>query len=121
MTEARVDVEALVAALDAQRKAKGLSWRKLALEVGIQPSTLTRMNQGKNPDVNTFTKLVDWLGMLAEDFVVRGTGAAKPSPEPVAVVSTLLRGKKDISPGAMKALQELVDAAYRLAKETKIK
>lgn len=119
MTEARMDVEALMAALDAQRKAKGLSWRKIALELGIQPSTLTRMGQGKKPDVNTFTKLVGWLGLPAEDFIVRASGLGKVAPDPLAVVSTLLRGKKEFSPGAMKALQELVDAAYRFAKETK--
>jgi transcriptional regulator with XRE-family HTH domain len=117
MTEAHVDVEALVAALDAQRKEKALSWRKLALQAGVQPSTLTRMNQGKKPDVNTFTKLVTWLGMSTEDFIVKGTSGTKSSPEAMAIASILLRGKKKMSHEALKALDELVQAAKKLTKE----
>lgn len=117
MTEARVNVEALVAALDAQRKEKGLSWRKLAQQADVQPSTLTRMNQGKKPDVNTLSKLVSWLGMSTEEFIDKGTSGAKTTPEAMAVASVLLRGRRKMSNEALKALEELVQAAKKLTKE----
>jgi hypothetical protein len=37
----------------------------------------------------------------------------------MAVISTLLRGKKKMNPKALSALQELVNAAFKLSKELK--
>ena len=119
MAEKQLDLEALVAAVDAQRKAKDLSWRQAAKEAGVSPSTLTRMQQGKLPDVNTFGALVRWLHIPAERFMAQGAAAQRRSPDPMAVASTLLRGKREVSPRAAKALDELVQAAFKLAKELK--
>jgi transcriptional regulator with XRE-family HTH domain len=128
MTQQRIDVAALVAALNAQRKALGLSWRRVAQDTGVSPSTLTRMQQGKSPDINTFTALTAWLKMPGEQFT--STESRKTAePHPLAVLSTvltaeggaagLLRGKKKFSPKAIDAIQELVQAAMRLSKELK--
>lgn len=119
MAENQLDLEALVAALDAQRKAKGLSWRQVAKEAEVSPSTLTRMQQGKLPDVNTFGALVQWLHIPAERFMVKAQPVHKRAPDPMAVASTLLRGKREVTPRAAKALEELVQAAFKLAKELK--
>lgn len=120
MADAMIDVNALVAALDATRRQRGLSWRKLAEEADVSPSTLTRMQQGKSPDVNTFAALTQWLNMAAENFTKAQHGKAE-EPEVLAVVSTLLRGKKKMSPKAIHALQELVEAAFKLSKELHLK
>ena len=117
MSETIVDVAGLVASLDAQRKAQNLSWRKLAEKAGVSASTLTRMQQGKLPDVNTFTKLTRWLRMPAEQFLVQAGSAKRGAAHPLAVASTLLRGKREMSPKAMRALEELVQAAFNLSKE----
>jgi transcriptional regulator with XRE-family HTH domain len=119
MTENQLDLEALVATVDAQRKAKGLPWRQVAKEAGVSASTLTRMQQGKLPDVNTFGALVQWLRIPADRFMVHGSTTRRNSPDPMAVASTLLRGKREVSPRAAKALEELVHAAFKLAKELK--
>lgn len=119
MAEKQIDLEALVAAVDAQRQAQGLSWRQVAKEADVSPSTLTRMQQGKLPDVNTFGALVQWLHIPAERFMVRRATGQKKLPDPMAVASTLLRGKREVSPRAAKALEELVHAAFKLAKELK--
>jgi transcriptional regulator with XRE-family HTH domain len=113
----RLDVAALIAALNMQREARGLSWRKLAQEAGVNPSSLTRMHQGKLPDVNTFTALTHWLHMPAEEFMTSTADSPNTEPHPLAVVSTLLRGKREMTPEAIKALDELVQAAFRLSKE----
>lgn len=119
MAEAKLDVEALVGALDSKRRAKGLSWRQLAEKTDVSQSTLTRMQQGKRPDVDTFASLLRWLGMPAEDFLVSENPKAKKAeePHPVAVLSAHLRAKKEISPQALRAVEELIQAAYKLAKE----
>lgn len=119
MPQKLIHVEALVAALDAERQARGLSWRQLAKEAGISPSTLTRMQQGKSPDVNSFPALTTWLGIPAERFYVEQPHLPAPKEDPMAVISTLLRGKKKMNPRALTALQELVNAAFKLSKELK--
>lgn len=119
MAEAKLDMEALMAALDAQRRALKISWRELARQAGVSPSSLTRMQQGKNPDVNTFASLVQWLKLPAERFMLGEPrdDKQKTPTHPLAIASTLLRGKKNMTPRATKALDELVRAAYTLAKE----
>ena len=118
MPQDLIALDALIAALDAERRAREISWRQLALEAGVSPSTLTRMQQGKSPDVNTFSALTSWLNVPAER--IYSARPTRPSPEdPMAVVSTLLRGKKMLSPKALSALQELVNAAVKLSKELK--
>jgi|SRR5208282_647160 len=119
MPSPRLDVESLIAALNAEREDRGLSWRKLAFEAGVNPSSLTRMQQGKLPDVNTFTALIHWLRMPADQFMASGLDSTSPKPNPMAVVSTLLRGKREMTPEALKALDELVQAAFKFSKEVK--
>ncbi|MBZ5549322.1 MAG: helix-turn-helix domain-containing protein [Acidobacteriia bacterium] len=118
MAKKVLQLEALVAALDSERQAKEISWRQLAAEAGVSPSTLTRMQQGKSPDVNTFSALTTWLNIPAERFYTE-SGAQPMQNDPMAVVSTLLRGTKKMSPKAVAALTELVNAAVKLSKELK--
>jgi transcriptional regulator with XRE-family HTH domain len=117
MAQKFIHVETLVAALDAERKTKGLSWRQLAKAAGVSPSTLTRMQQGKSPDVNTFSALATWLNIPAERFYTEHSHHLTQHENPMAVISTLLRGKKKMNPKAVSALQELVIAAFKLSKE----
>lgn len=119
MAQNQLQVDALVAALDAERNVRGISWRQLSKEAGVSPSTLTRMQQGKYPDVNTFTALTKWLDIAAERFHTYEGPSSPAQDDPMAVISTLLRGKKKMNPKAMAALQELVTAAVKLSKELK--
>jgi transcriptional regulator with XRE-family HTH domain len=120
MPQNQINLDALVAALDSERSARDLSWRQLAKDAGVSPSTLTRMQQGKSPDVNTFSALTRWLKTPAERFYTDNLSIpATQTEDPLAVVSTLLRGKKKMNPKALAALQELVNAAFKLSKEMK--
>jgi len=116
MPQNSIQLNALVAALDSERRAKDISWRQLAHEAGVSASTLTRMQQGKSPDVNTFTALVRWLNIPAERFYAN-TNSGPHQEDPMAIVSTLLRGKKRMNSRALAALQDLVNAAFKLSKE----
>ncbi len=112
MPDTTIDVAAFYAALDAKRQAEGLSWRELARHLGISPSTLTRMAQGKRPDVDTFATLLRWLGMLADAFM-RPVTKEKEEPNAVAMISSYLRADRNIAPKDAEALEDIVKAAYR--------
>jgi transcriptional regulator with XRE-family HTH domain len=118
MPETTVDVEALYAALDNKRKTLETSWRELARELDVSPSTFSRMAQGRRPDVDTFATLLRWLGMPAEAFM-RGTGAAAATAEPVAMVSSYLRSARNVKPEDAEALEDIFRAAYnRLVRDS---
>jgi transcriptional regulator with XRE-family HTH domain len=120
MTESTFDLVALYAALDARRRARDISWRKAAEEIGISASTLTRMAQGAHPDVEGFGKMVRWLGESADQFI----GVTKNRPPPKAedlrvVVSRHLRASKELSPESARALESIIEAAYSQMKGLK--
>jgi len=58
---ARLDLEKLICDLDSARFKRRISWRDVAAETGVAASTLTRMAQGKHPDVDNFLCLLEWL------------------------------------------------------------
>ena len=121
MTEDRVvDVEALYEALDVKRRSEGLSWRDVATAVGVSASTLTRMAQGASPDVEGFGKMVRWLGVSADNFIARARGrASKKQEELLVVVSRHLRASKELDPKSAKALEGIIEAAYKQVKDLK--
>jgi transcriptional regulator with XRE-family HTH domain len=114
MPETTIDVEALYAALNSKRKAQETSWREIARELEISPSTFSRMAQGRRPDVDTFATLLRWLALPAESFMrsTRDEGGAV-AEEPVAMVSSYLRSARTIEPEDAEALEEIFRAAYK--------
>ena len=117
MPETTVDVDALYAALDRKRQAHELSWRSLATKLQITPSTFTRMAQGLKPDVDTFATLIRWLGMSQEDFLLPARRSSE-EVDPIAMISSYLRGAKNVSHEQAGALEDIITAAYRhLVKE----
>jgi transcriptional regulator with XRE-family HTH domain len=119
MPENRIDLDRLVGALERQRQRQKLSWRQLAHGAGVSPSTMTRMQQGKLPDINTFAALTQWLGLPAEEFLMSKKSAKSSERDIFGVASGLLRGRKNISQDAAEAMEDLLRAAQRLAKELK--
>lgn len=104
--------ESFFAALDAHRQSKRLTWRKVALEAGVSQSTLTRMSQGKRPDVDTFGRLCRWAGLDADKFFEASQGQTAGEAEPLAMVSTYLRSDPNLSSEAATMLEQVVKAAY---------
>lgn len=104
------DAEGLYAALDAQRQARKITWKQVAAESGVSASTLTRMAQGKRPDVDGLAALVAWAGLDADDYVRSEIKTEKP--EPLAMISTYLHSDPHLSNEAATALDELIKATY---------
>ena len=108
---ARFDGGAFFAALDAERQARQCTWKQVAKESGISASTLSRMSQGRHPDVNGLATLAAWSGLDMDRFV--RSAAAKEEPEPLAVISSCLHSDSRLNEEAAVALDQMVKAAYR--------
>ena len=106
------DILGFHAALDAQRAAKGLNWKEVAAQSGVSASTLTRMSQGRRPDVDGLALLLAWSGLDASDFLPRAN-----KPEPLAVISANLRADRSLKPESAKALEEIIKVAYERFRE----
>lgn len=104
------DANAFYAALDGEREARGLTWKKVAEESGVSASTLTRIAQGKRPDVDSMAALSAWSGLNVDHFV---RPSKKEEPESLAMISTYLRSDPHLNEEAATALDELVKVAYR--------
>ena len=107
---ASFDGDAFFAALDAERQARRCSWKQVAEECGISASTLTRMSQGKRPDVDGLAALVAWSGLEVDRFV--RNAPLKEEPEPLAVISSCLHSDPRLNEEAAVALDQMVKAAY---------
>ena len=107
------DTAGFYAALDSQRTAKRMTWKDVAAESGISASTLTRMSQGRRPDVDGLACLLAWSGLDATDFL-----KTKPNqPEPLAQITAYLRADRNLNPESAKALEEIIRAAYERFRE----
>ena len=108
---ARFDGGAFFAALDTERQARQCTWKQVAEECGISASTLTRMAQGRHPDVNGLAALATWSGLDVNRFL--RSPSAWEEPEPLAVISSCLHSDPRLNEQAAVALDQMVKAAYR--------
>ncbi len=114
----RFDAAAFYSALDSQRAAKRLNWKQVAGEAGISASTLTRMSQGRRPDVDSLAALASWSGLNVDDFVITTVKGTVRKPSALAAFTAHLRSDPHLSTESAAALEAMVKAAYeRLRKE----
>jgi len=107
--ERHFDNDAFYAALDAQRRSRGITWKKVAEEANVSASTLTRIAQGRRPDVDSFAALAGWAGLRPESFL---TIKPEASPRPLVEISALLRRDPNLSAEAVVAIEQLVNVTY---------
>jgi hypothetical protein len=65
----RFDLPSLHAALDEQRRERGLTWAALAGELGCTPSRLTNLRTARLADMELTMRVTQWLGRPAAAFV----------------------------------------------------
>ena len=108
----RFDVAAFHAALDSQRRSRRLTWKDVAAESDVSASTLTRLSQGRLPDVNSLAALTNWLGMSADHFM-RGERIDQfGSASPLAQISSILHRDPNLNSEGTAAIEELIRATY---------
>src|SRR5215831_1538741 len=111
MKKGHFDAEALFAALDAERLSRGLTWKQVSNETGVSASTLTRMAQGRRPDVDGLAALCLWSGLKADDFILEEKGQ-RGEAMPLAMISTYLRADPNLTKDGAIALEHVIKATY---------
>ena len=113
MTNVEFDARGFYQALDTTRAARRLNWKQVAEKSGISASTLTRIAQGKRPDVDSMAALVAWSGLSADEFV----GGQRQRPEALSQITSLLSADARLTIESREAMIGMVTAAYqRMAK-----
>jgi transcriptional regulator with XRE-family HTH domain len=120
MTTTYFDVSALHAALDSERVSRRLTWKDVSAASGVSASTLTRLSQGKRPDVDSLTALTGWLGMSADRFMGHRANAFG-SASALAQISSILRDDPELTADAATALDEMIKATYARLRDAKRK
>ena len=83
--------------------------REAAKQIGISPSTLSRVENGKQPDLATFQKLCQWMGVNPSDFLsVQGSTSGTRLLPSSGTASAHLRARRNISPELAQALGEMI-------------
>jgi transcriptional regulator with XRE-family HTH domain len=103
------DLEGFFDALDAERQERGLSWKDVADKAGVSASTLTRMGQGRRPDVDSLAALARWSGFDTNEFI---KGRKRTPQSSVAMISTYLRSDPNLSDDAARLLETIVRNTY---------
>jgi transcriptional regulator with XRE-family HTH domain len=112
MSTGKFDGDGFFAALDAERQSRGLTWKKVAEQAQVPASTLTRMSQGRRPDVDSLAALCTWSGLAADDFT-RGTLATRGEASPLAQITAHLRADPNLSKEGVQALEAIIKTAYQ--------
>jgi len=81
------------------KKRGNMGVRAAAKEIGISPTTLTRIEKGNVPDVGTLKKVCSWLGEAPAQFT--GIGA----------LQIAFKNKKTVPPKTAKSLATLIEKA----------
>jgi transcriptional regulator with XRE-family HTH domain len=118
---AQFDVAALHAALDAERIGRNLAWKDVARQSHVSASTLTRLSQGRRPDVDSLAALTQWLGTSADQFMGGGRARAFGATSALAQISTIIHDDPNLNPEGAVALDELVKATYARLRTQKAK
>ena len=111
MNRGEFDSEGFYEALDSQRQAREITWKTVAKESRVSASTLTRLAQGKRPDVDSMAALLSWSGLDADSFIRRPT-KVHGKAEPLAKVTAIFRADRNLSKEAALALEAVIKAAY---------
>lgn len=106
---ATFDNEAFFSALNAERLSRQMTWKEVAQEAKIQASTLTRMGDGKNPDVNGLAALLAWSGLKAENFIPSQTGE---NAQNFSMAVALLRAVPDLDKEKLDVMVNILTSTY---------
>lgn len=110
MTAVQFDGDKFIKTLDSTRQARSLTWRKVADEAGVSASTLTRLSQGKRPDVDSLGALAHWAGVETDTFY-RTDQPSRPT-EPLAQAMGYLRADPSLNEQGVKALEAILRVTY---------
>lgn len=109
-----IDIQELARMIRAKRGKRGL--RAVAQEIEqeageVSASTLSRIEQGKVPDLDTFIKLCKWLGVSADHFTIENENRNTQESTP-EIITAHLRADRTLDPQTAEALVIMIEMAY---------
>lgn len=96
-----VKMDVLAQHILQRRDGRGI--REAAKEVGISPATLSRVENKKVPDLETFGKICAWLGEDPATFL-----GLVPAPSATPRAQVHFKKEAAIRPESAKALSEMI-------------
>jgi len=110
-----LNVELLASAIKTKRGSKGL--RETAAEIGnISSATLSRIEQGNLPDVETFIKICKWLKVPTDKFVTGKKPTSLDLSEKDKIVYQL-RSSQELDSDTINAMIAMVNMAFTKRKK----
>lgn len=94
-------------------KRGNIGLRALAAEINVSASTLSRIEQGNLPDIDTYLKLCDWLEVSTEFFTNSDEKEENIKPKVIAH----LRADKSLPQDTAETLIKMINLAYEAAKK----
>jgi transcriptional regulator with XRE-family HTH domain len=108
--QSTLNTELLSSMLKNKRASRGL--RTVAEEIGdVSAATLSRIEQGKIPDVDTFIKICKWLDVTTDTFILENSKKMKTASTHQQVIAHL-RAEKELSKDTVNMLIKMIDMAY---------
>ena len=108
----KIDTDKLSSMIKSKRGSIGL--RKTAEDIKISAPTLSRIEQGNLPDIETYLKICEWLGVSADYFSTSKEDEGSTKNNIVAS----LRADKTLPSETVEALIEMINLAYNQVKKT---
>jgi len=99
-----ISLESLVKKLREKRGHRGI--REVALEIKISPATLSRVERGNLPDLETFKKICAWVGVDPGEIL-----GVQPTPRAQPAVRVHFKKDATVAAPTARALAELILAA----------
>ena len=106
------NVKMFQSALENVRVSQGLTWKQVAEKSGVSASTLTRISQGKRPDVDSLSALIRWSTLDSRRFVGQPDESAD-GRDSLAEIGFHLRADKSLTPEAVDIMEAMIKAAYQ--------
>jgi transcriptional regulator with XRE-family HTH domain len=112
-----IDTAKLAAAIRDRRKERALGVRAASSEIGgVSSSTLSRVEKGNLPDLDTYLRLCRWLGRPATYFAVNPGEEVDQGVRLPDDVIVQLRADRTLDERTRDALVTMIRTAYAAAK-----
>ncbi|GCE49826.1 helix-turn-helix protein [Thermosporothrix hazakensis] len=113
------DTKYFASLIKAKRGTRGL--REAAQEIGgVSSSTLSRIENGKIPDMETFLRICSWLQVSSEEFIKEIDEQQESEISTPERIEGYLRADRELTPEMADALAKLMKSAYKAATEGKL-
>lgn len=112
MPSVQFDGNSFYAALDAVREERKLTWRRVAEQSKVSASSLTRISQGKRPDVDSLASLCSWAKLSADEFMRGASNAGDGELSSLTKALILFRADPNLGKEQADALERIIQSAY---------